>query len=83
MGLTMSERRAVTKTTRIRYRGTDKRGEGVILHELCSTTGWHRNHARKALGQALKPRIERAWGPRAPLYGPEVIAGGCPGSRES
>jgi hypothetical protein len=32
---------------------TDK---GIILDELCATTGWHRNHARKALTTALQPK---------------------------
>jgi len=35
--------------------------------------GWHRNHARKALAQALRPKIVRPRKPRAPLYGPKVI----------
>ncbi len=52
MGLTMSQRKAVTKTIAIRYRRADKVGKGRILDELCATTGWHRNHARKALRPA-------------------------------
>jgi len=31
-----------------------KTEKGVILDELCATTGWHRNHARKALPQVGK-----------------------------
>ena len=49
MGLTLAERRAVTETTAIRYSLADKRAKGRILDELCATTGWHRDHARKAL----------------------------------
>ncbi|MHB1887442.1 MAG: integrase catalytic domain-containing protein, partial [Acidimicrobiales bacterium] len=46
-----------------------------ILDELCATTGWHRNHARKALAAALKPTLVRpARRPRTPVYGPEVLA---------
>jgi len=74
MGLTMSQRRAVTKAIATRYRRADKAGKGVILDELCATTGWHRGHARKALGQALTPRIVRPRKPREPRYGGEVIA---------
>jgi len=39
MGLTLTERRAVTETTAIRYSLADKRTKGIILDELCATTG--------------------------------------------
>ena len=75
MGLTMSQRRAVTKTIATRYKRAGKRGKGAILDELCATTGWHRNHARKALRQALRPKVAGPRAPRAPRYGPEVMVG--------
>jgi hypothetical protein len=69
MGLTMSQRRAVTQTIATRYKRADKTAKGMILDELCATTGWHRNHARKALSAALKPRIVRtARKARTPTY---------------
>ncbi|WP_284233276.1 hypothetical protein [Mycobacterium antarcticum] len=34
----MTERKAVTETTAIRYSLADKRAKGVILDELCATT---------------------------------------------
>ena len=75
MGLTLAERRAVTETTAIRYSLADKRTKGIILDELCANTGWHRNHARKALKVALKPRVVAPRRPRRPpKYGPNVIA---------
>ena len=74
MGLTLAERRAVTETTAIRYSLADKRTKGIILDELCATTGWHRNHARKALTTALQPKLVSPRSPRPPKYGPNVIA---------
>lgn len=74
MGLTVGQRRAVTKAIATRYKRADKVAKGVILDELCATTGWHRNHARKALTQALAPKIVRPRKPREPRYGSDVIA---------
>jgi len=74
MELTLAERRAVTKTIATRYARLDKAGKSRVLDELCATTGWHRNHARKALKQALRPRIVKARRPRPPKYGPKVVA---------
>ena len=53
----MAERRAVTETTAIRYSLADKPSRAGILDELCANTGWHRNHARKALKTALQPKL--------------------------
>jgi len=75
MGLTMGQRKAVTKAIATRYKRASKADKSLILDELCATTGWHRNHARKALAGALKPRLVRpARRPRPPTYGPEVVA---------
>jgi Integrase core domain len=74
MGLTLAERRAVTEATAIRYSLASKRGKSRILDELCANTGWHRNHARKALTAALQPKIVTARSPRPVKYGPDVIA---------
>jgi hypothetical protein len=62
MELSMGQRKAVTKAIARRYARASKADKGKILDELCATTGWHRNHARKALGAALRPRVVK---PRA------------------
>jgi hypothetical protein len=73
MGLTLAERKALTETTAIRYHLASKHGKGTILDELCANTGWHRNHARKALTAALQPKVVRPRRTPPKKYGPEVI----------
>jgi hypothetical protein len=74
VGLSMAERRAVTKQMARRYARASKKDKGRMLDELCALTGWTRRHARRALhqaGQGTGPRPRRA---RERFYGPEVIA---------
>lgn len=75
MGRTVSERKAVTRQIAVRYRSARKGEKARILDELCATTGWNRDHARKALRSALGPKpVGKQRKPRPPVYGPEVIA---------
>src|ERR1700751_924290 len=74
MGLTLAERRAITEAAASRYQLASKRAKGRILDELCANTGWHRNHARKALAASLGPKVVAPRSPRPVKYGPDVIA---------
>jgi len=78
MELTLAARRQVTKGQVDRYRTGTRAEKGAVLDAICQVTGWHRDHARKALRAALTgprpPRPSRP--PRRSLvtYGEEVMA---------
>jgi hypothetical protein len=56
----MAERRAVTREMAIRYRKAPKKQKQLMLDELCALTGWHRDHARRALRtEWAAPKLDR------------------------
>ncbi len=73
MGLTLSQRQAVTRTTAHRYMNGSRALKIQIVDELCASTGWTRGHARRALNASLRPKIVKARRPRPAKYGLEVI----------
>ena len=73
MGLSMAERRAVTKQMSARYHKASKGEKGRILDELCALTGWTRRHARRALAQAVSGRSRPPRPPRPRTYGTDVL----------
>jgi hypothetical protein len=74
MGLTMAERKAVTKAIATRYKRADKAGKTRIFDELRATRSWQRDHARKALRGAPAAVGGTAEDSTSPLYGPKMVA---------
>ena len=82
MGLSMAQRKAVTKEMLKRYAKGSKAEKGRLLDELCTLTGWSRRHARRSLTAAALGTMER---PSAPGSGamarrsspPSVWCGRC------
>lgn len=74
MVLTLAARRQVSASMAGRYQKATRVEKAAILDQLCAVTGWHRDHARKALRQAAAgPRPARRRRDPVQRYGPEVI----------
>jgi hypothetical protein len=69
VGLSMAERKAVTKQMARRYMRASKGEKGRMLDELCELTGWTRRHARRALGKVVQGSAERPRRTRERVYG--------------
>jgi len=78
MGLTMQERKTVTKETREKYGRASKKGKGRILDWFCELTGYNRCYAARVLrdrGAAARRRRggRRKGAGRRRKYGEEVL----------
>ena len=72
MGLSMSERKAVTRVIATRYAGASKAEKSTIVDELRALTGWTRRHARRAISAVgREPRSPAK--PRAVVYDTKVV----------
>ncbi|MDO5681390.1 MAG: DDE-type integrase/transposase/recombinase [Propionibacteriaceae bacterium] len=58
----MAERRAITKAQVLKWPKATKTEKTAILDAVCAVTGWHRDHARKAIRTAVADHA--AGGPR-------------------
>jgi len=76
MGLTMGERKAVTREVRERYRRARKKVKGRILDEFCTLTGYNRCYGARVLRDRAGGRsaagAKRGVGRRS-KYGAEVL----------
>lgn len=78
MELTLAARKAITKAQLAKWPKATRAEKSAILDAVCQVTGWHRDHARKAIRRALADQARGGPVPRKvrePVlrYGPETV----------
>ncbi|WP_129670086.1 integrase catalytic domain-containing protein [Phytoactinopolyspora endophytica] len=78
MELTLAPRRQITQAQLARWPKATKSEKSAILDAVCAVTGWHRDHARKAIRRALADRAGDGPRPRKErvpvrVYGPDAV----------
>lgn len=72
--LSMAARAEITAKYARAYRGTFKRDEGLLLDEVMAVMGWSRDHARRRLAGAARPRAAGPrWRQRSRKYSPDSV----------
>jgi hypothetical protein len=78
MELTLAVRRQVTAAMVKRWPKATKTEKSQMLDQLCMVTGWHRDHARKAVRRAVTAAgadpVQRRARAAVYTYGPDVVA---------
>lgn len=69
----MSARAEITKKYATAFKPASKAQKTVLLDQVCEVTGWSRDHARRRLAQAAKPKRVKARKTRARKYSYQAL----------